>query len=101
MNIEQLMSNPLYRRRKWTNIMMLFLPGVAIVVGLFWLAWIMWTLFSKGLVVLSPALFTQITPPAGETGGGFGQCDCRQCVDGAGGDLGDDADWGFGRYVFG
>ena len=38
MNIEQLMSNPLYRRRKWTNIMMLFFAGVAIVVGLFWLA---------------------------------------------------------------
>ena len=50
MNIEQLMSNPLYRRRKWTNIMMLFFAGVAIVVGLFWLAWIMWTLFSKGWV---------------------------------------------------
>lgn len=71
MNVEQLMSNPLYQRRKWTNRVMLVLAGVAIVVGLFWLMWIMWTLFSKGLAALSPSLFTQITPPAGETGGGL------------------------------
>ena len=71
MNVEQLMNNPLYRRRKLTNTLMLFFAAVAIVVGLFWLAWIMWTLFSKGLAALSPSLFTQITPPAGETGGGL------------------------------
>ena len=71
MNIQELMANPLYRRRKWTNRVMLVLAGLAIVVGLFWLSWIMWTLFSKGLAALSPALFTEITPPAGETGGGL------------------------------
>ena len=71
MNIQELMANPLYRRRKWTNRVMLVLAGLAIVVGLFWLSWIMWTLFSKGLAALSPALFTDITPPAGETGGGL------------------------------
>lgn len=71
MNIQELMANPLYRRRKWTNRVMLVLAGLAIVVGLFWLSWIMWTLFSKGLASLSPALFTEITPPAGETGGGL------------------------------
>ncbi|MBS1175348.1 MAG: pstA [Burkholderiaceae bacterium] len=71
MNIQELMANPLYRRRKWTNRVMLVLAGLAIVVGLFWLSWIMWTLFSKGLAALSPSLFTEITPPAGETGGGL------------------------------
>lgn len=71
MNIQELMANPLYRRRKWTNRVMLVLSGLAIVVGLFWLSWIMWTLFSKGLAALSPTLFTEITPPAGETGGGL------------------------------
>ena len=71
MNIQELMANPLYRRRKWTNRVMLVLAGLAIVVGLFWLSWIMWTLFSKGLAALSPTLFTEITPPAGETGGGL------------------------------
>lgn len=71
MNIQELMANPLYRRRKWINRVMLMLAGLAIVVGLFWLSWIMWTLFSKGLAALSPALFTEITPPAGETGGGL------------------------------
>jgi phosphate transport system permease protein len=71
MNIQELMANPLYRRRKWINRVMLVLAGLAIVVGLFWLSWIMWTLFSKGLAALSPALFTEITPPAGETGGGL------------------------------
>ena len=71
MNIQELMATPLYRRRKWTNRVMLVLAGLAIVVGLFWLSWIMWTLFSKGLAALSPTLFTEITPPAGETGGGL------------------------------
>ena len=71
MNIQELMANPLYRRRKWTNRVMLLLAGVAIVIGLFWLSWIMWTLFGKGLSALSPTLFTEITPPAGETGGGL------------------------------
>lgn len=71
MNIQELMANPLYRRRKWINRVMLVLAGLAIVVGLFWLSWIMWTLFSKGLAALSPTLFTEITPPAGETGGGL------------------------------
>ena len=71
MNIQELMANPLYRRRKWTNRVMLVLAGLAIVVGLFWLSWIMWSLFSKGLAALSPTLFTEITPPAGETGGGL------------------------------
>ena len=71
MNIQELMANPLYRRRKWTNRVMLVLAGLAIVVGLFWLSWIMWTLFGKGLSALSPTLFTEITPPAGETGGGL------------------------------
>ena len=71
MNIQELMANPLYRRRKWTDRVMLVLAGLAIVVGLFWLSWIMWTLFSKGLAALSPTLFTEITPPAGETGGGL------------------------------
>ena len=100
MNIQELMANPLYRRRKWTNRVMLVLAGLAIVVGLFWLSWIMWTLFSKGLAALSPTLFTEITPPAGETGGGLANA-ILGSADGGGGNHDDHANRNFGRDIFG
>jgi phosphate transport system permease protein len=37
--------------------------------GLVWLVWILWTTVSQGAAALSPALFSQMTPPPGETGG--------------------------------
>jgi len=38
-------------------------------IGIFWLIWILWTTFSKGLSVLKWGLFTQLTPPPGSDGG--------------------------------
>lgn len=64
-------DNPIYRRRKLFNKLMLTLASVAVMIGLFWLIWILWTLFSKGLPAIKPSLFTEIQPPAGETGGGL------------------------------
>ncbi len=40
-----------------------------LVFGLFWLFWIILTLLMKGAPALSYTLFTEITPPPGQTGG--------------------------------
>jgi phosphate transport system permease protein len=59
----------LYLRRKATNAIALVLSGAAALFGLAFLAWILWTTISKGLDYITPALFTQMTPAAGEDGG--------------------------------
>ena len=41
------------------------------VFGLFWLVWILWTTFTKGLSSLNMDLFTHMTPPPGDEGGGM------------------------------
>ncbi len=48
---------------------MLFISGLALAFGLFWLAWILVTLLHQGLGALSYSLFTQSTPPPGSSGG--------------------------------
>lgn len=62
-------DNPIYRRRRRKNVIMLTLSGVTVVFGLFWLAWILFVLIAEGAGALSPTLFTQITPPPGSDGG--------------------------------
>ena len=59
----------LYRRRKWRNKISITFAFFMAVFGLFWLFWILSTLFFKGFAALSPALFTTITPPPGGEGG--------------------------------
>ena len=63
------MQNPVYRSRARTNKVLLTLSAIALAFGLFWLAWIIFTLLSKGAAALSFTLFTQITPPPGADGG--------------------------------
>ncbi|MEA3192129.1 MAG: phosphate transport system permease protein [Betaproteobacteria bacterium] len=63
-------SNPLYRARKRTNILLLTVSGFALLFGLFWLAWILGTLFYEGGHALVRAtLYYQMTPPPGADGG--------------------------------
>ncbi len=62
-------SNPIYRRRRRFNRVMLGLSGLALGSGLFWLAWIIATLLLKGGSALSFALVLESTPPPGQTGG--------------------------------
>ena len=60
----------LLARRKLTNQVALTLSLSAMAFGLFWLAWILWTVLELGLSGLSLTLFTEMTPPPGaETGG--------------------------------
>jgi phosphate transport system permease protein len=56
-------------RRKFADILALLFAGAATLFGLVWLVWILWTTARQGGAALSPALFTQMTPPPGESGG--------------------------------
>jgi phosphate transport system permease protein len=62
-------SNSIYRRRQRFNKLMLGLSGATVVFGLFWLCWIILTLFTKGGSALSLTLLTESTPPPGADGG--------------------------------
>ncbi len=60
----------LHQRRYLVNRVALALSLSAMVFGLFWLAWILWTTLELGLSGLSLGLFTQMTPPPGANEGG-------------------------------
>ena len=59
----------LYRRRSLTNVLALTLSCATAAFGLFFLAWILWTLVAKGISGINWQLFTQMTPPPMEAGG--------------------------------
>jgi phosphate transport system permease protein len=61
----------LLQRRKWVNRIVLSLSLAAMGFGLFWLAWILLTVFDLGIAGISLDLFTKMTPPPGasEPGG--------------------------------
>ena len=59
----------LYTRRRLVNAAGLTVSVLAMLFGLFWLCWIMFTLLDRGLPALTPAVFTQMTPPPGSAGG--------------------------------
>ncbi len=62
-------DNTIYRRRRMVNAAMLFISGLTMIFGLFWLAWILIVLLQKGFGALELSLFTQMTPPPGSQGG--------------------------------
>jgi phosphate transport system permease protein len=59
----------LYTRRRLINAVGLSVSVLAMMFGLFWLCWILFTLLDHGLPSLVPAVFTQMTPPPGDSGG--------------------------------
>ncbi len=59
----------IYMRRAITNVVAIVLATVAAIIGLTFLAWILYTVFMKGLPNLGLDLFTKMTPPPGEKGG--------------------------------
>jgi phosphate transport system permease protein len=61
--------NPVYRRRRRMNTVMMTVSSFALVFGLFWLFWIIAVLLWEGAGALRPSLFTQMTPPPGADGG--------------------------------
>ncbi|HBT34142.1 MAG TPA: phosphate ABC transporter permease PtsA [Pusillimonas sp.] len=63
------LQNPIFKRRRLFNKLMLALALSALAFGLFWLFWIIYTLIVKGGGALSLSLLTQPTPPPGGVGG--------------------------------
>lgn len=56
-------------RRRLVDMIALIFAGLATLVGLVFLASILWTTFSKGIAALKPSLVTEMTPPPGADGG--------------------------------
>jgi phosphate transport system permease protein len=59
----------LYTRRRIINAVGLTVSLLAMLFGLFWLCWILFTLLDYGLLALVPTVFSQMTPPPGSSGG--------------------------------
>jgi phosphate transport system permease protein len=55
--------------RRIADVVAFAFATAATLFGLFWLAWILWTTLRQGAAALTPALFTQMTPPPGMSGG--------------------------------
>ena len=62
-------SSPLYLRRKLVNALAIVAGCATAAFGLFFLGWILTTLFTRGLPGINWALFTQITPAPMQDGG--------------------------------
>ena len=58
-----------YRRRLWINRFNLTLSLGTMAFGMAFLLWILSVLLMRGFEAFSPALFTQMTPPPGSSGG--------------------------------
>jgi phosphate transport system permease protein len=59
----------IYARRKLANGVVMSLAVVATAFGLMWLVLVLWTLLVEGISAITPALFSQMTPPPGNSGG--------------------------------
>jgi phosphate transport system permease protein len=59
----------LYARRLLINRFNLAVSLLAMLFGLFWLGWILFTLFQAGFRAFGPDLFSMMTPPPGSSGG--------------------------------
>jgi phosphate transport system permease protein len=62
-------SMSVYLQRRIINAIAMSLSVIATVIGLFWLAWLLWTLLGAGIPALQPSVFTLNTPPPGSDGG--------------------------------
>jgi phosphate transport system permease protein len=58
-----------YAQRRFANVLVMSLSVVATGFGLVWLVLVLWTLLSEGFSAITPALFSQMTPPPGNSGG--------------------------------
>jgi len=63
------MNSARYRGRLLINRFNLVMSLATMAFGMLFLLWILAVLFGNGLAALSPALFTQMTPPPGSAGG--------------------------------
>ena len=66
---ERAVADRLYARRRFGNSVAIVLAVLTACFGLFFLGWILWTLFTRAVGGLDWALFTQMTPPPMQEGG--------------------------------
>jgi len=59
----------IYTRRRLINAGVMALAMTATGFGLLWLVLVLWTLLWNGIGAITPALFSQMTPPPGSAGG--------------------------------
>src|SRR5438445_4090801 len=59
----------IYARRRLVNRVVMSLSVAATAFGLLWLVLVLWTLLDTGIAAITPALFSQMTPPPGSAGG--------------------------------
>jgi phosphate transport system permease protein len=59
----------IYTTRRLINSLVIALAVAATGFGLLWLVLVLWTLLWNGIAAITPALFTQMTPPPGSAGG--------------------------------
>src|SRR5947199_6083920 len=60
---------PIYTIRRLINSLVIALAVAATAFGLLWLVLVLWTLLWNGVTAITPALFSQMTPPPGSSGG--------------------------------
>jgi phosphate transport system permease protein len=65
------MAARLQARRRFKNRIAIVISMIAVIFGLVWLAWILYSTFTKGVGGLSWDVFTQMTPPPNTEGGGL------------------------------
>src|SRR5438309_8157384 len=59
----------IYARRRLVNRVVMGLSIAATAFGLLWLVLVLWTLLWNGITAITPALFSEMTPPPGSSGG--------------------------------
>ncbi len=65
------MATRLQARRRFKNRIAIVISMIAVIFGLVWLSWILYSTFTKGVGGLSWDVFTQMTPPPNTEGGGL------------------------------
>ena len=59
----------IYTRRRMANGIIMSLSVLATAFGVLWLILVLWTLLQNGIAAITPAIFSQMTPPPGSAGG--------------------------------
>lgn len=65
------LNNGVYQRRLLAHRIGISLSFLAMLLGIFFLLWILFTLFVKGFSAINLNMLTQMTPPPGDEGGGL------------------------------
>ncbi len=65
------MATRLQARRRFKNRLAIVISMIAVIFGLIWLTWILYSTVTKGIGGMSWDVFTQMTPPPNTPGGGL------------------------------